>query len=152
MRTKVLQRSGFSPNRPSGFRAVSIYSAVSAIMTSVFFLFHYVGNQVPDDLAKQRFAEEFVSNEGLTGGFARGFGYCQISTSVMAGARHSKEADCLAEAIILENFVDGSKAGNYCAPLQEAVGGVEIQERALKDPLLVRRQDDLRYRVALPVR
>ena len=58
--------------------------------TAFFFLLHHVGNQIPYDLAKQRFQVELDApqrDEGYARGFKSAYEYCEMSTAVMAGAR-----------------------------------------------------------------
>ena len=89
--------------------SVFAYAAVAVLGTACFFFLHHLGNQIPYDLAKQRIAEEFASKRQVEGGvphIAGTYEYCQISTSVMAGARKPDDNGSLVEdAIIQKQFI-----------------------------------------------
>ena len=69
---------------------LSIYTAAMVAGTAFFFLLHHAGNQLPYDLAKQRFQVELDAAQrdaGHVRGFKVLFEYCELSSAVMAGAR-----------------------------------------------------------------
>ena len=69
---------------------LSIYTATLVAGTAFFFLLHHAGNQLPYDLAKQRFQAEFDAAQRDAGhslGFKDAFEYCKMSSAVVAGAR-----------------------------------------------------------------
>ena len=95
--------------------------------TAFFFLLHHAGNQIPYDLAKQRFQAERDAAQ-WDAGYARGFEYCQMSSVVMAGARG--EGSPLRDALLLQ--VLRKDSDGYCRALGEAAGGGEPDSRPLK--------------------
>ena len=63
-------------------------AAVALLATASFFLLHHVGNQIPYDLAVQRFKAEMESDrpdEGHAEGYKGKYEYCEISGAVIAG-------------------------------------------------------------------
>ena len=69
---------------------LSIYPAAMVAGIVFFFLLHHAGNQIPYDLAKQRFQVEPATAQwdaGHARGFKVPFEYCELSSAVMAGAR-----------------------------------------------------------------
>ena len=112
--------------RLSARGSVSTYVAVTIFGTAFFFFLHHLGNRIPYDLAKQRIAEEFASKRQVEGDVLHltgGFEYCEISSSVMAGARKTDDNGSLVEgAIILKSFI---RRTNPCEPLEAAASGGE---------------------------
>ena len=99
----------------------------------LFFTLHYIGNNIPYDLARQRFADEFVAHQ-TGGGAARYFSeerplfdyeFCQISLMVVGAARRDPSANPLLNAILLESARKNLGYGDYCTQLQAASGGEE---------------------------
>ena len=111
------------PSRGSVFT----YAAVAIIGTACFFFLHHLGNRIPYDLAKQRIAEEFASKRQDEGDVLRLTGtyeYCQISTSVMAGARKTDDNGSLVEGAIIQKYFVFQGRG-YCDVLENAARGGE---------------------------
>ena len=105
---------------------LSIYTAALVAGIVFFFLLHHAGNQLPYDLAKQRFQAELDAAQrdaGHVRGFKVLFEYCELSSAVMAGARGGS----LRDALLVRTFL-----GNYCNPLWEAAGGGEPDSGLLK--------------------
>ena len=104
------------------FRSLSLYAAVAILGTAFFFFLHYLGNQLPRDLARQRFATEFNSNQ-VDRGYARNlksrFESCYIGSAIIAGSRKADSESTLADAVILKNFVRKSPQ-DFCPELKEA--------------------------------
>ncbi len=71
------------------FRPLSIYTAALVAGTAFFFLLHHAGNQLPYEVAKQRFQAEFDTTQRDPGyrKFKIPHEYCELSSAVMAGAR-----------------------------------------------------------------
>lgn len=119
--------------RLSARGSVSAYVAVTIFGTAFFFFLHHLGNRIPYDLAKQRIAEEFASKRQVEGDVLHltgGFEYCEISSSVMAGARKTDDNGSLVEgAIILKSFI---RRTNPCEPLEAAASGGEPRIGPLK--------------------
>ena len=113
----------FLPNRKDLFRAASLYTVVAIVGTTFFFFLHYLGNQLPYDLARHRFAAEFETNRpdpGHAAGFKGKFEYCVISLSVIAGAKRADAAGGLADAVVLKHFAPREGLSDLCPELEEA--------------------------------
>ncbi len=100
--------------------------------TALFFALHHAGNQIPYDLAQQRFKAEFAADhpdEGHAAGYKSQFEYCELSASVMAGATPpEKGVSALEEAVILR-ILSAERRGadlDFCAALEAASNGVEV--------------------------
>ena len=130
-------------------KTISIYAAAMVLGIILFFTLHYIGNSIPYDLAKQRFADEFAVHQTGDGDASRYFRgerplfdweFCDISVMVMAGARRGPSGNPLVDAIRLKNFRIKIKPGEagpaggiyYCAVLYAASGGAELSESAAK--------------------
>ena len=130
-------------------KTISLYAAAMVLGIILFFTLHYIGNTIPYDLAKQRFADEFAVHQTGDGDASRYFGgerplfdweFCDISVMVMAGARRGPSGNPLVDAIRLKNFRIKIKPGEagpaggiyYCAVLYAASGGGELSESAAK--------------------
>ena len=113
------------------FRPLSIYTAALVAGTAFFFLLHHAGNQIPYEVAKQRFQAELDAAQ-WDAGYARGFKgtweYCELSSAVMAGARGggSPLRDVLLVRVFFVHPYD------YCRDLREALGGGEPDSILLK--------------------
>ena len=116
------------------FRPLSTYTAALVAGTAFFFLLHHAGNQLPYDLAKQRFQAEFDAthytqwDEGYARGFKGTYEYCQISSAVMAGARGGGSP--LRDALLVRVFL--AHPYDYCRALRDALGGGEPDSGPLK--------------------
>ena len=112
------------------FRPLSIYTVAMAAGTAFFFLLHHAGNQLPYEVAKQRFQAEFDAAQ-RDAGYARGFKttyeYCELSSAVMAGARGGGISP-FRDALLVPVFVHPH---GYCDALWEAAGGGEPDSRPL---------------------
>ena len=109
----------------------SVCAGVAILGTACFFFLHYLGNQIPYDLAVQRFAiESDWLDEGHTLGFKSQFEYCQISLTVMTGARKIDNENALVEAVVLKvfKFRDESPDPNYCRTLKAAASGMGMED------------------------
>ena len=106
------------------FRPLSIYTAAMVAGTAFFFLLHHAGNQLPYEVAKQRFQAELDAAQ-WDAGHARGFKmpweYCELSSAVMAGARGGGSP--LRDALLVPVFV--VHPYDYCRALRDALGGGE---------------------------
>ncbi len=118
------------------FRPLSIYTAALVAGTAFFFLLHHAGNQLPYEVAKQRFyVERDAAQQDL--GCARRYKcpssikttyeYCELSSAVMAGARGGGSP--LRDALLVRWFEDRRA---WCAALHEALDGGEPDSRPLK--------------------
>ena len=137
---RPLMPPGF-PGNPRMLKTISLYAAAMLLGIILFFTLHYIGNNIPYDLAKQRFADEFDAHQ-TSGGAARYFNgerplfdweFCQISLMVIGGARPDPSANPLLDAIRLKAFSkEINPEGNYCAELQAISGGAELAETSEK--------------------
>ena len=116
-------------------RPLSIYTAALVAGTAFFFLLHHAGNQLPYEVAKQRFQAELDAAQ-WDAGYARGFKTawesCELSAAVMAGARG--EGSPLRDALLVRAFYPHVHfyPFGYCNVLREASGGGEPDSRPLK--------------------
>ena len=125
----------FGSARPS--RLVPACGAVALFATALFFLLHHLGNQLPYDLAMQRFKTELESNRpdpGHAKGYKTMYEHCEMSAAVLAGARQASRAagneSAFRRAVVLRDF-SWSPLGP-CANFEAAVNGAAVAERILK--------------------
>ncbi len=121
-------------------RAVLLYTTVTIFGTTFFFFLHHLGNQIPYDLAQQRFADEFAAN--LPDGDIRYFSsarplfdreFCEIAMMVLAGAERATEDPALMDAVLLENFeVAMGLLSSPCVEVEAASGGAELPKTLSK--------------------
>ena len=106
-------------------RLVPACAAVALLATALFFLLHYAGNQLPYDLAVERFKAELASDlrdEGNAAGWKEMHEYRELSGTVLAGARKAGEDSTLRDAVVLKSLY----------PLEEVVSGAAIPEYQLR--------------------
>ena len=126
-------------------RTAAACAAVALLATMLFFLLHYVGNQLPHDLAAQRFKAELESalrDEGNAQGYKGPSEYCELSGTVLAGAGKAGESSAIRDAVILKALTpapDGPDAKAfprlgpiYCGLFEDAVYGAAVPGRILK--------------------
>lgn len=128
------------PLRRIPVAAILVYAAALVITTTLFFFLHYLGNQIPYDLAAQRFQTSFHPSR-LDAGFVDGkrssFNYCEFSLATLAGADQPGVTDehWLLDALILRILTahDGTSTYSYCHKLDAASSGsAEVSELLLK--------------------
>ena len=112
-------------------------AVVALLATALFFILHYVGNQLPHDLAMQRIKAEFESDRpdpGHAKYYKTMYEHCEMSAAVLAGARQASEAtdneSAVLRAVVLRNF-RWSPTGP-CGQIEAAVNGATVPERVLK--------------------
>ena len=113
------------------FRPLSIYTAALVAGTAFFFLLHHAGNQLPYEVAKQRFQAELDTTQrdaGYSHGFKNTHEYCELSSAVMAGARGGGSP--FRDALLVPVFV--VHPYDYCRALRDALGGGEPDSGPLK--------------------
>ena len=125
----------FGSARPS--RLVLACGAVALFATALFFLLHHLGNQLPYDLAMQRFTAELESGRpdpGHAKGYKAMYEHCEMSAAVLAGARQASEApgseSAFRRAVVLRDF--SWSPWGPCANFEAAVNGAAVSERVLK--------------------
>lgn len=129
--------SRFSRWRSAGVSIV-LYATITIVGTAFFFFLHYLGNQLPYDLAKQRFAEELAINNSDSdptpfGGVRPKISYthCQISLTVLGGADDSNGGYTpFVESIILQ--IANVNSTEYCNQLRSAADGANFATGSLK--------------------
>ena len=109
------------------------YAAVAVVGTALFFFLHHLGNQIPYQLAEQRFvaAEHRDSSHVRPGNLYNGpYVYCEISLPIlkMAERREAGENSFL-DAVALKTL---GREGAPCSKLKAALNGVEQEELPFK--------------------
>ena len=127
-----------APNFSAHARAVLAPSCVviALLATAFFFFLHHLGNQLPYDLAVERFRAELESerpDEGHAKGYKSRFEYCQMSSAVLAGARESATtSSAIRSAVVLKELKVGDANRRHCLGLKAAVNGSAVPEVLLK--------------------
>ncbi len=123
-------------NAPARIKAsvttLSRYAAASALALVVFYALHYAGNQIPYELAQQRFAATFDTAGNMTGtgidfstDLSKPIEYCLSSGMVLAGATGGHAA---VDAVLLKHPDMHEQLENiYCGALQSAADGGDIR-------------------------
>lgn len=127
MRCLARLRPLFSGN---ALRAFATYAVVAVLSTALFFFLHHVGNRIPLDLAKHRFAHAFELgnwDDGVARGFKTYFTYCQIASSILADA--AKKHGSLLSAAQQRSY---KLEDDYCKGVEAVIAGAEPDERKLK--------------------
>ena len=110
-------------------------AAIALLATVFFFFLHYVGNGIPYELAQQRFKAEIEAgrpDEGQARGYKSDYEYCQISETVLAGAKWAREEFAAREAVILKTFRRTPEAHEYyCYELDAVLNGARIDKATL---------------------
>ena len=112
---------------------VAPYAAIVLLAPALFFLLHHLGNQIPYDLAQQRFRAEYAAvgggrqDAGVVGGWSPGCEYCELSESVMAGAKRAGEESAFRDAVMLRTF-PVHDPGYCCYELDVAAHGGDVRE------------------------
>ena len=130
----------FSP-RAVG-RRLAIYASAALAGTALFIWLHHLGNQIPYELAQQRFAEAFeeVAQPGGAERYFQGkrplfaWEFCEISVAVLAGAHPDGRSSPLAAAVLPKSFQWKRRGGDplHCSTLQRATDGQEVAPNVMK--------------------
>ena len=140
----------FGNARP--YRLAWSCAVVALLATAFFFLLHHVGNQLPYDLAVERFRAELESDRpdpGHAKGYKGMYEYCELSGIVMAGAMRAGQVgraeeaggeSALRNAVILKRLIptpgtphlDYLDAEVYCNLLEAAANGAVVPIGVLK--------------------
>ena len=112
-------------------RLVPACAAVAVLATALFFLLHHFGNQLPYDLAMQRFQAEFESGS-LDEPNVKGnlWEYCQISGAVLIGAEGGDGESAVRNAVVLMATPAGEAPNTtaVCDLFEAAAHGVVSRE------------------------
>lgn len=119
--------------------SIAVYAATVLIGMVLFFFLHYLGNQVPYETVRMRFAEEFAVNQPLDERYFNGerplfdWEFCQLSLAVMGGAHQGGGDRPLVDAVMLKSFQkELNQRGDYCTELRAVSEGAEFDERIEK--------------------
>lgn len=134
-------------------KAFFMYAAIAVAATAFFFFLHHLGNQLPYELAKQRFETAFKEgNLGRTysphsvnrnrevpnpitvlGGISR-FAECQISLMTLRAAQQQINAGgAFFDAVLLKSFERAPAGAGYCGTLASIVlDDAELGDRVEK--------------------
>lgn len=119
--------------------SIAVYAATVLIGMVLFFFLHYLGNQVPYETVRLRFAEEFAVNQPLDERYFNGerplfdWEFCQLSLAVMGGAHQGGGDRPLVDAVMLKSFQkELNQRGDYCTELRAVSEGAEFDERIEK--------------------
>ena len=143
--------TGSDPSAHALFMLASSCAAVALLATALFFLLHYVGNQLPYDLAVERFQAELESemdvrrpllhrldrpDPGHARGYKNLYEYCEVSSAVLAGARGAREVDVAKDsafrsAVVLKVLSPETWA-HPCDGYEAALLGDVVPERIAK--------------------
>lgn len=113
-----------SPSLPSA-RIVVLYAAIATAMTGLFFFLHYLGNQTPYNLARQRVVAEYAAHELAKPG--RYFmderplfiwEFCQVAQTTIAGAHRDAAHRPLTDAVLIKRYERVvASGGTHCREL-----------------------------------
>lgn len=115
---------------------ISPYIALLAAGTVFFFFLHYIGNQVPYELAFQHLKEDYTEDlpwmrhNHPVSRFYDPFDYCQTSLTVLAGAERDDGDREVINAVLLKTI--GSPLVWPCTSLDEVLSGDHLPERLEK--------------------
>ena len=121
--------------------AIIVYTAALIVTTTLFFFLHYLGNQIPYDLAAQRFQTSFhperleATYNGKSIAHYYSFGYCETALTTLAGADQPGVTDehWLLDALLLRILNVHNDSASYCHKLDAASSGsAEVSESPLK--------------------
>ena len=114
-------------------------AAVVLLATALFFLLHHVGNQLPYDLAVERFKTELESNrpdEGHAKGYKTWHEYCLVANAVLGGSREAgaDEDRAFRNAVLLRELRlwPGGADRTGCGALEAALNGSTVGEGFLR--------------------
>ena len=122
-------------------RTIALYAAAAILGTALGFFLHHLGNTLPHDLARQRFADAAdaraagLPQPGLAG--VAGIGsqgarteYCTYALAVLGGSDGG--GDPLLDAVLLKSWDAGDRAAGDCGAYDAAAGGEELPRGTLK--------------------
>lgn len=116
-------------------RIVALYAAIAMAMTGLFFFLHYLGNQTPYDLVRQRVVAEYAAQDlGKPGRYFMDerplfiWEFCQVAQTTIAGAHHDAAYNPLTDAVLIKSFERVvTPDGSHCHELgQVAVEGAAL--------------------------
>ena len=114
-------------------------AAIALLATALFFLLHHVGNQLPYDLAVERFKAEQESDrpdEGHAKGYKTWHEYCLVANAVLGGSRQTSadEDRAFRNAVLLRELRlwPGGADRTGCGALEAALNGSAVGEGYLR--------------------
>ena len=122
-------------------KSIFTYAIIAIVGTTLFFSLHYFGNQIPYEVAKQRFATAYKENNLGTTTFIRrpteaphpiellsglnNWDKCQMSLAVLGGAKMKTEQSYSVNTVLLTTMINETshpiKQINYCEALKRTV-------------------------------
>ena len=124
-------------------KSIFTYATIAIVGTTLFFSLHYFGNQIPYEVAKQRFATAYKENnlgtvigvplfhteiprpiETLSGVY--NWDKCEMSLAVLGGAKNEDRTTPFIDAVLLKKIMRNrisypAKQLNYCEALKKTV-------------------------------
>lgn len=103
-------------------RSIALYGAVLVVGTGFFFFLHYVGNQIPYDLALQRFSTDYAINLPQTRAqyplkdrhnIADPWQYCELSVAVIGGGVRDESYNAFVDAFMPKAIRPGTPCGAF---------------------------------------
>ena len=128
-------------------RLVPVCAAIALLATAFFFLLHHLGNQIPFDLAAQRFKAEFESDRpdpGHAKGYKTMLEYCATSAGVLAGAEQSQRKETFR---VLDELVSGRAV--VTEPSQSSATATPLADRRASRSRAARNENAFRNAVLL---
>ena len=113
----------------------SAYCAAALVLTTALFLWlGHLGNQIPYQLAQERFRAEAAADrtdEGYSELYKIRYEYCEISAAVLAGARAADDGDSFANAVAPRSLA-ASGCRTYCYLMDAEAHGAKGRLGVLK--------------------
>ena len=122
-------------------KSIFTYVIIAIVGTTLFFSLHYFGNQIPYEVAKQRFATAYKENNlrtvigvprstevphpiGLLGGI-NNWDICMMSLAVLGEAKNEDRTTPFVDAVLLTTMINGISHPptqiNFCEALKRTV-------------------------------
>lgn len=115
--------------------SIAFYAAVLVAGTAFFFFLHYLGNQIPYDLAFYRLKEGYTEklpwmrDDHPASWFYNRYEFCQLSLTVLGGAERDDGDHDLINAVLLKTI--GFQPPR-CPTLSDTLNGSHVPERLVK--------------------
>ena len=115
--------------------SITLYSTVLLVGSAFFFLLHYLGNQIPYELAFQRLKEGYTEelpwmrSDHPASWFYNPYEFCQLSLTVLGGAQRDDGDHELTNAVLLKTI---GFVPPRCPALTDTLNGEYVPERLVK--------------------